>query len=634
MDTPSSQHTSIPQLLRFTVLLMAIWPSVAIFGWSASNNQPSDQSRHHKYEDQLNSNPFSSSDWNDAAYADESSTMQHAAESYEHRTDCFKTAARALRQDCKNMDMDEDDKTQYAIRLTACEIATANIPMPVECREICEEKSYQHHSLSGVGISSCVQSLGRVPQLWTSYSGYYREAKVMCLAVGYSLERDDFRRSQRNLTRSYESQIALLRAQRQELLETRRAEVARLKEITELHSSIKQDMEATKLSINALGDSLKTVGNEVSAMVQQSRQGVAQQATAFSNLQRTNEQQFRKYQMDMEKASHGSSFIQSSVSRTIHDLQELDKLSKGLRARSEESKQGLDYIVKAIDTTKDRLGELTDTASRSSRSLIDQQAVSAKEMNVSTQAMLATTLSALDTLHVESQAAWSSTIDAYKLGIASFHDEASMALKATMSDIEKSNQLMSEIEVKQGDVLRQLQTSHGALGFFTGAIMMKMSMMDLVASTTILALSVLHGGHGAARCEWLSTPVQPSILHSLLCLLSAKLVLWFIRTWLRSSVRDQAPKQHRIRLRVSEQDDLMWDDGGYGEYYQDTHGGSIEYFDLPPSYSQDGGHSLPGRKFALHRARTTREMHASHPDPYDPYHGYSGPFGLELGSCA
>ncbi|KAG0244282.1 hypothetical protein BGX31_009360 [Mortierella sp. GBA43] len=581
MDTPSSQHTSIPQLLRFTVLLMAIWPSVAIFGWSASNNQPSDQSRHHKYEDQLNSNPFSSSDWNDAAYADESSTMQHAAESYEHRTDCFKTAARALRQDCKNMDMDEDDKTQCtvgnsthsmsaeahsyppftqihscyfgnmtdAIRLTACEIATANIPMPVECREICEEKSYQHHSLSGVGISSCVQSLGRVPQLWTSYSGYYREAKVMCLAVGYSLERDDFRRSQRNLTRSYESQIALLRAQRQELLETRRAEVARLKEITELHSSIKQDMEATK-------------------------------------------------------------------------------------ARSEESKQGLDYIVKAIDTTKDRLGELTDTASRSSRSLIDQQAVSAKEMNVSTQAMLATTLSALDTLHVESQAAWSSTIDAYKLGIASFHDEASMALKATMSDIEKSNQLMSEIEVKQGDVLRQLQTSHGALGFFTGAIMMKMSMMDLVASTTILALSVLHGGHGAARCEWLSTPVQPSILHSLLCLLSAKLVLWFIRTWLRSSVRDQAPKQHRIRLRVSEQDDLMWDDGGYGEYYQDTHGGSIEYFDLPPSYSQDGGHSLPGRKFALHRARTTREMHASHPDPYDPYHGYSGPFGLELGSCA
>jgi hypothetical protein len=61
--------------------------------------------------------------------------------------------------------------------------------------------------------------------------------------------------------------------------------------------------------MNALGDSLRTVGNEVSAMVQQSKQGVAQQATAFSNLQRAIEQQFRKYQMDMEKASHGSSFV-------------------------------------------------------------------------------------------------------------------------------------------------------------------------------------------------------------------------------------------------------------------------------------------------------------------------------------
>jgi hypothetical protein len=105
--------------------------------------------------------------------------------------------------------------------------------------------------------------------------------------------------------------------------------------------------------------------------------------------------------------------------------------------------------------TKDRLGELTDMASKSSRLLVDQLAVSAKEMNVSTQAMLATTMGALTTLHAESQAAW---------------NNASMALKAAMSDIEKSNQLMNEIEVKQGDVLRQLQTSHGTLGLFAGTI--------------------------------------------------------------------------------------------------------------------------------------------------------------------
>ena len=160
------------------------------------------------------------------------------------------------------------------------------------------------------------------------------------------------------------------------------------------------------------------------------------------------------------------------------------------------------------------------------------------------------------------------------------------------------------------------------------SIVMNHSLIPASVSLLSMAIALVIG------CEWLSTPVQPSILHSLLCLLSAKLVLWFIRTWLRSSVRDQAPKQHHIRLRVSEQDDLMWDNGSYGEYYQDTYGGSIEYFDLLPSYSQDDGHSLPGRKFALHHTRRTREMNTSHADPYDPYHGHSGPFGLELGSCA
>lgn len=59
---------------------------------------------------------------------------------------------------------------------------------------------------------------------------------------------DDYRRLQRNLTRSYADQLALLGEQRRALLETRRLETASLKEIQNLHASIKREMKVRKLT--------------------------------------------------------------------------------------------------------------------------------------------------------------------------------------------------------------------------------------------------------------------------------------------------------------------------------------------------------------------------------------------------
>ncbi|KAF8975096.1 hypothetical protein BGZ46_009438 [Entomortierella lignicola] len=41
----------------------------------------------------------------------------NALEAYEHKSGCFKNAARALRQNCKHIDIDSDEKTKYNFRI-------------------------------------------------------------------------------------------------------------------------------------------------------------------------------------------------------------------------------------------------------------------------------------------------------------------------------------------------------------------------------------------------------------------------------------------------------------------------------------------------------------------------------------
>ncbi|KAI9223385.1 hypothetical protein BC828DRAFT_376039 [Blastocladiella britannica] len=91
--------------------------------------------------------------------------------------DCYKDAATSLHAGCKELTVLEAEKVQYAIRLTLCEVATANMNVPAPC------------SWNEPG-TACVEALAQVPQLWTSYSGYFREVMSMCYAVRHQIERE------------------------------------------------------------------------------------------------------------------------------------------------------------------------------------------------------------------------------------------------------------------------------------------------------------------------------------------------------------------------------------------------------------------------------------------------------------
>ncbi|CAG8607116.1 1700_t:CDS:10 [Cetraspora pellucida] len=144
---------------------------------------------------------------------------------FERKQNCFKDAALTLRHGCRNIDISDNDKIKYAVRLTMCEIATANLVAPMECNDIQD-------------VGTCVEALARIPQLWTSYSGYFREVFHMCFAVRYSLERDLLEELHRNITQNQLINYSILRVQQSDMISWRKEEMARLIQLEKSQSMI------------------------------------------------------------------------------------------------------------------------------------------------------------------------------------------------------------------------------------------------------------------------------------------------------------------------------------------------------------------------------------------------------------
>ncbi|RIB20073.1 hypothetical protein C2G38_2305273 [Gigaspora rosea] len=100
-----------------------------------------------------------------------------------------------------------------AVLLTMCEIATANLVAPMECNDIVQD------------VGTCVEALARIPQLWTSYSGYFREV--------YLLEE-----LHKNITQNQLINYSILRVQQDDMISWRKEEMARLIQLEKSQSMI------------------------------------------------------------------------------------------------------------------------------------------------------------------------------------------------------------------------------------------------------------------------------------------------------------------------------------------------------------------------------------------------------------
>ncbi|KAK3809008.1 MAG: hypothetical protein JOS17DRAFT_822296 [Linnemannia elongata] len=346
-----------------TLLLLATLSTLSHAFWS----QQRPQQQHAKSDvrdskDQTLHDPFAR---DDVVSVEEMYTLQHATDAlkaYDSKPDCFKDAARALQQGCKSIDIDEDEKTRYAIRLTTCEIATANMPIPQECHSLASAEGDPNKQPTTSEISRCVQSLGRVPQLWTSYSGYFREVKVMCLAVRYSLEHDELRRLQRNLSRTHSDQISLLYEQQRVLKETNRLETERLKQLSEIHSTIAVEVNSMLNSAGTLKDALRSVTEEVSKLTQSIERGALQQGEALSTTQESNARILAEYQNTvhsaLESVAQWMHRWDDSLERGLTRARKIDSLNQESIAKIAHSNEAIESITQQTATLNANLQSL------------------------------------------------------------------------------------------------------------------------------------------------------------------------------------------------------------------------------------------------------------------------------------
>ncbi|KAG0365478.1 hypothetical protein BGZ54_006481 [Gamsiella multidivaricata] len=504
------------------------------------------------------------------------------------------------------------------------------MPVPVECRAISSLEGRQDNKVSASEIAHCVQSLGRVPQLWTSYSGYFREVRVMCLAVRYSLEHDDLRSLQRNLTQSHVDQIKLLREQRRELEETHRVETTRLKEILDLHSTISQEVNSMLSSAGAVRNTLGTIFDDVSNIVRHSKEGAAQQSNALTSLQEMNGQILKAYQGSMEETLR---FMSQAIRRWHEDSM---------------SSESLDGVVSHIGEVKGYLEDLRTAAFNGTWSLVNIQDTAAKEMNLTTQASLSNLIATLDALESHSQVSWHHMMDSLRAGSTKLHAEVSTAMEETMSDIghmattsqekiEELNRMVNEFQTKQGDVLWQLQTIHGTWRFLTGAAVERMSIVELAASVAILGAVFLISGIRAALLSILASigcerlPFRMSFLQGLLTVISLKICAHTVRRYRPSeaSSKGQQARESDVVMR-----------GNLVQHIDCAHEGDvfdneISVYDPPPRYSQEVG-TLIHRQVTLQdrdRNEYTYMLTDLPAELYDDDIDYMGEsFGLSLGS--
>ncbi|CAJ0830858.1 14504_t:CDS:10 [Entrophospora sp. SA101] len=163
---------------------------------------------------------------------------------FEKKSDCFKKAIGNLKHGCREINLSETIKIQFAIHLTKCEIATANLLVPMECQDFDRE-------IGNNEVGKCVESLSRTPQLWTSYSGYFREVFHICFAVRYSVEKDLLEELHRNITKNQLFNYKILRNQQSEMIELRKEELKRLKMLEKFQSDILKNVnEIEQLSID------------------------------------------------------------------------------------------------------------------------------------------------------------------------------------------------------------------------------------------------------------------------------------------------------------------------------------------------------------------------------------------------
>lgn len=78
----------------------------------------------------------------------------------------------------------DQDRTEFAARLTICEMEAHQLMIPKECQDWIKDLDGD----GGGGGPACLSAIHQSPQSWSSYSGHLREAVVLCFGYHHLQE--------------------------------------------------------------------------------------------------------------------------------------------------------------------------------------------------------------------------------------------------------------------------------------------------------------------------------------------------------------------------------------------------------------------------------------------------------------
>ncbi|PKY47653.1 hypothetical protein RhiirA4_444965 [Rhizophagus irregularis] len=249
----------------------------------------------------------------------------------EKKHDCFKEATTTLKNGCKNVNLSNNDKMQYAIRLAKCELATANLAFPMECDD------FDHD------VGKCIESISRIPQFWTTYSGYFREVSQMCFAMRYSLERDLLEEYNRNVTFKYHH---ILKHLHEIMMTLRKEEVKRLSQIKKFLTNMAKDVNELEETTSFNMGSLKGILSDFQIITQ----------SALSQIIHLNEE-LGKF---VPNARIIFDEINNANEQQLSTIKELTNKHDELLNQLQEAKENLQNL---LDISQNEIQELTKSLS-------------------------------------------------------------------------------------------------------------------------------------------------------------------------------------------------------------------------------------------------------------------------------
>ncbi|CAO3592592.1 unnamed protein product [Absidia cylindrospora] len=187
-----------------------------------------------------------------------------------------------------------------ALMLTLCELATAQISVPVEC----------HLDHPSNHLPACIKKLATAPQTWTTYSGYYRDVVTICFAIRYPLEKELLLEAQQNMTYYQSKHYDMLQQQQQDLYTWRQQEM-KLLDIIQLQQSDlwKEFVSLQKTSTNELLDLVTMI-----KQVKQTTTDVhATQQSSMDISQRYFDENMRKWDIAFQAVDHGLDLIYTKM---------------------------------------------------------------------------------------------------------------------------------------------------------------------------------------------------------------------------------------------------------------------------------------------------------------------------------